>query len=84
MFVGDDEDGRRAELLAVAVGIRKLGGFLHGGSRSWQQENRDVVPRHVIHVVEGIVPKWGRLGHPIEAVGSGGPDVAGLAETPPG
>lgn len=58
VFVGDDEDGRRAELLAVAVGIRKLGSFLYGGSRSWQQENRDVVPRHVIPVVEGIVPKW--------------------------
>ena len=33
-------DGRRAGRLAVAVGIRKLGGFLHGGMTSWRQEKR--------------------------------------------
>ena len=43
MFVGrDDEDGRRAGRLAVAVGIRRLGGFLHGGMTSWWQERRPV------------------------------------------
>jgi hydroxyacylglutathione hydrolase len=43
VFVGrDDEDGRRAGRLAVAVGIRRLGGFLHGGMTSWRQERRDV------------------------------------------
>jgi hydroxyacylglutathione hydrolase len=36
----DDEDGREAGRLAVAVGIRKLGGFLHGGITSWRQEQR--------------------------------------------
>lgn len=36
----DDEDGRHAGGLAVAVGIRKLGGFLHGGMTSWRQERR--------------------------------------------
>jgi hydroxyacylglutathione hydrolase len=36
----DDEDGRNAGRLAVAVGLRKLGGFLHGGMTSWRQENR--------------------------------------------
>jgi len=36
----DDEDGRNAGGLAVAVGIRKLGGFLHGGMTSWRQERR--------------------------------------------
>ncbi len=145
VFIGrDDEDGRRAAALAVAVGLRKLGGFLHGGMTSWRQERRatcaierlalqdlpgradevqilDVreerewdeghipgsafrpwhditaVPaeldpqrpiavlcasgqraataaslvqrhgaRHVIHVVDGGVPAWGRLGHPLE------------------
>ena len=25
--------------------------------------------RHVIHVVDGGVPKWGRLGHPLETTG---------------
>ena len=43
VFVGrDDEDGRGAGRLAVAVGIRKLAGFLHGGMTSWRQEKRDV------------------------------------------
>jgi hydroxyacylglutathione hydrolase len=42
VFVGrDDEDGRRAGQLAVAVGIRKLGGYLHGGMTSWRQEKRE-------------------------------------------
>jgi hydroxyacylglutathione hydrolase len=43
VFVGrDDEDGRQAGRLAVAVGIRRLGGFLHGGMTSWRQERREV------------------------------------------
>jgi hydroxyacylglutathione hydrolase len=145
VFVGrDDEDGRRAGQLAVAVGIRRLAGFLHGGMTSWRQERRPVerierlplerlaaharevqildvrerseweeghipgsvftpwhdidgVPsgldgerpiavvcasgqraavaasllkrggaEHVIHVIEGGVPAWGELGHPLE------------------
>jgi rhodanese-related sulfurtransferase len=36
----DDEDGRVAGRLAVAVGLRKLGGYLHGGMTSWRQEGR--------------------------------------------
>ena len=147
VFVGrDDEDGRRAARLALAVGLRELGGFLHGGMTSWRQEKRpierverlaladlperiadgrtqlldvrersewdaghipgsafmpwhdiDALPdgldperpiavvcgsgqrsavaaslvlragaREVVHVVDGGVPKWGRLGHPLE------------------
>jgi hydroxyacylglutathione hydrolase len=143
VFVGrDDEDGRRAGRLAVAVGIRRLAGFLHGGMTSWRQEKRPVdrierlaladlpgrdvqildvrersewdeghipgsahapwhdidgIPEgvdparsvavvcgsgqraavaasllqrqggeHVIHVIDGGVPKWGELGQPIE------------------
>jgi hydroxyacylglutathione hydrolase len=43
VFIGrDDEDGRDAGRLAVAVGIRRLAGFLHGGMTSWRQEKRDV------------------------------------------
>jgi hydroxyacylglutathione hydrolase len=38
----DDEDGRQAGRLAVAVGIRRLAGFLHGGMTSWRQEKRPV------------------------------------------
>ena len=43
IFVGrDDADGRHAGQLAVAVGIRKLAGFQHGGMTSWRQEKRPV------------------------------------------
>jgi hydroxyacylglutathione hydrolase len=43
VFVGrDDEDGRRAGRLAVAVGIRRFAGFLHGGMTSWRVEKRPV------------------------------------------
>ncbi len=38
----DDEDARDAAKLAVAVGIRKIGGFLHGGMTSWREERRPV------------------------------------------
>jgi hydroxyacylglutathione hydrolase len=38
----DDEDGRVAARLAVAVGIRKLGGFLHGGMTAWRADGREV------------------------------------------
>ena len=38
----DDEDGRRAARLAVAVGISNLAGFLGGGMTSWRQERREV------------------------------------------
>jgi hydroxyacylglutathione hydrolase len=148
VFVGrDDQDARRAARLALAVGIRKLGGHLAGGLTEWRRERRPVarierleleelsaragadadlqildvrerserdagyIPgslfetwhqidslpdeldperpvavlcasgeraavaasllqrhgaRRVVHVVGGGVPKWGRLGHPIQ------------------
>ncbi len=43
VFIGrDDEDGRSAGKLAVAVGVHRFGGYLHGGMTSWRQEKRDV------------------------------------------
>jgi rhodanese-related sulfurtransferase len=43
VFVGrDDDDGRHAARLAVAVGVRALGGFLSGGMTSWRAEDREV------------------------------------------
>jgi rhodanese-related sulfurtransferase len=43
VFVGrDDDDGRRAARLAMAVGLEKLAGFLGGGYTSWLQEGREV------------------------------------------
>jgi glyoxylase-like metal-dependent hydrolase (beta-lactamase superfamily II)/rhodanese-related sulfurtransferase len=39
IFIGrDDEDGRLAGRLAVAVGLRKLAGYLQGGMTSWRHE----------------------------------------------
>jgi len=38
----DDEDAREAGKLALAVGMRRFGGFLHGGMTSWRQERRPV------------------------------------------
>ena len=41
VFAGrDDADGHRAVQLAQAVGIRHLGGFLHGGMTAWREEGR--------------------------------------------
>lgn len=36
----DDQDGREAAGLAVAIGLRRLAGFLGGGMTSWRQERR--------------------------------------------
>ena len=53
VFVGrDDEDGRRAARLALAVGVRQLGGFLSGGMTSWRAEDRDVCRIERIQVDE--------------------------------
>ncbi len=38
----DDEDARRASQLALAVGIRNLGGQLAGGMTEWRREQRSV------------------------------------------
>jgi len=40
----DDDDARRAAKLAVAVGVRNLGGFLAGGMTSWREEQREGHP----------------------------------------
>ena len=43
VFVGrDDADARRAVELAAAVGLDRIGGFLHGGMTSWREERRPV------------------------------------------
>ncbi len=59
VFVGrDDEDGRHAARLAVAIGMRRLAGFLAGGMTSWRQEDRPTatferVPVHELHARTG-------------------------------
>jgi hydroxyacylglutathione hydrolase len=43
VFIGrDDDDGQLAARLAVAVGVRNLGGYLSGGMTSWRAEGREV------------------------------------------
>jgi rhodanese-related sulfurtransferase len=56
----DDADARRAAQLAVAVGIRNLGGFLAGGMTSWRAEHRDVGRIERIQVPELIERRDGR------------------------
>lgn len=49
VFVGrDDQDAHHAGVLAQAVGMRKLGGYLHGGMTAWRQ---DKLPTHAIQRV---------------------------------
>jgi hydroxyacylglutathione hydrolase len=48
----DDEDARRAAGLAVAIGVRNLGGYLAGGMTSWRAEQRDVARIERIGVEE--------------------------------
>jgi len=48
----DDDDARRAAKLAVAIGIRNIGGFLAGGMTSWRAEQRDVARIERIRVQE--------------------------------
>jgi glyoxylase-like metal-dependent hydrolase (beta-lactamase superfamily II)/rhodanese-related sulfurtransferase len=50
----DDEDARRAAQLALAVGISRFGGFLHGGMTEWRREGREVARIERIDV--GDVP----------------------------
>jgi len=41
VFIGrDDADGRRAAKLALAVGLRQIGGLLAGGMTNWRQERQ--------------------------------------------
>jgi len=43
VFIGrDDDDGRLAARLAVAVGVRRLAGYLSGGMTSWRAEKGEV------------------------------------------
>jgi hydroxyacylglutathione hydrolase len=43
LLVGrDDLDARRAATLALAVGVRSLGGYLSGGMTQWRNEQRPV------------------------------------------
>ena len=53
VFIGrDDDDGHVAAQLAVAVGVRNLGGYLAGGMTSWRMEKRDVESIERIEVPE--------------------------------
>jgi rhodanese-related sulfurtransferase len=38
----DDEDAQRAAIPAIAVGVRNVAGFAHGGLTSWRLEKRPV------------------------------------------
>jgi hydroxyacylglutathione hydrolase len=38
----DDDDASHAASLAAAIGLRNLGGFLHGGMTAWRIEGKEV------------------------------------------
>jgi hydroxyacylglutathione hydrolase len=48
----DDDDGRVAGRLAVAVGVRRLAGFLGGGMTAWRQEGRPAASLERLPVTE--------------------------------
>jgi rhodanese-related sulfurtransferase len=48
----DDEDAHHAAELAVAIGMRRIGGLLGGGMTSWRQEGRDVARIPRMHIDE--------------------------------
>ncbi|HEX4720668.1 MAG TPA: MBL fold metallo-hydrolase [Thermoleophilaceae bacterium] len=38
----DDDDAEHAAALATAIGLRNIGGYLHGGMTSWRVEHKEV------------------------------------------
>ncbi|HME03100.1 MAG TPA: MBL fold metallo-hydrolase, partial [Solirubrobacteraceae bacterium] len=57
VFIGrDDEDGRRAAKLALAVGVREIGGLLSGGMTNWRQERHPA--EHTDRVAAADVKGW--------------------------
>jgi glyoxylase-like metal-dependent hydrolase (beta-lactamase superfamily II)/rhodanese-related sulfurtransferase len=53
LFVGrDDADGRHAAALAAAVGVTRIGGYLHGGMTAWREERGHVISTRRVTVPE--------------------------------
>ncbi len=62
LFVGrDDADGRRAAALAVAVGVTRIAGYLHGGMTAWREEKGAVATTRRVSVPE-LHEAWRRGG----------------------
>jgi hydroxyacylglutathione hydrolase len=58
LFVGrDDADGRRAATLAAAVGVTRVGGYLHGGMTAWREEKGPVASTRRVTVPE-LHERW--------------------------
>ncbi len=53
----DDEDARQAVMLAAAVGITQIAGYLAGGMTSWREEKRPV-KRLARLTVEELHDRW--------------------------
>jgi glyoxylase-like metal-dependent hydrolase (beta-lactamase superfamily II)/rhodanese-related sulfurtransferase len=56
----DDADARHAAMLAAAVGVRRLGGFLAGGMTSWRVEDKPVESIERISV-DGLYERRGSV-----------------------
>ena len=59
----DDDDARRAIELAAAVGVRRIGGYLHGGMTSWREERQAVqrIERITVPELHGRMEAGDRL-----------------------
>ena len=58
VFIGrDDADGLHAAELAGAIGVRTIGGYLHGGMTAWREEKRDVQRTERL-TVEQLHERW--------------------------
>ncbi len=55
----DDDDARRAIELAAAVGVRRIGGYLHGGMTSWREERRAGAAHRAHHGPRAARPDGG-------------------------
>lgn len=57
VFIGrDDADGHRAAKLALAVGLRRIGGLLAGGMTNWRQEGHPL--DHTDRVAARDLQSW--------------------------
>jgi rhodanese-related sulfurtransferase len=70
----DDEDAREAAVLAGAVGLRNIGGYLAGGMTSWREDKLDVEGVERLGV-PGLHERWAAAGRDLQLL-----DVRELSE----
>jgi hydroxyacylglutathione hydrolase len=56
----DDDDAAHAAALAASIGLRNIGGFLHGGMTSWRIEGKEVASIERVDV-DGLHERWDQV-----------------------